>query len=698
MSEGFTTVRIAGEPALVREEVDAFATDLARFRAGALPEPVFVEKRLRHGVYGQRQDGVHMLRSKLPLGLITTEQLDAFADIAEVYGHGVAHLTTRQDIQIHFVALDRTPGLLRALDAADMTSREACGNVVRNVTCAENAGVTAAEPFDPTGYALALARYLLRHPKGQSLGRKFKVHVSGDPGSAWDRGRFHDLGLVAKVVDGQPGWEVRVGGGLGAVPQQAPILDDFLPVERLHARVDAILDVFGRHGEKKNRARARLKFLVADWGIERFRAEVDAAQRDVGWEGPELHVEQIAHGPGAALPLPRSVAEQRWQAENLLPQRQAGYVTAVVRVPRGDLSPAQLRALAALLRREVGETTRIGADQGLYLRHVSVDRVRAVYDGLLALDLAGPAPGGVADPVTCPGADTCKLGITSPRAVARQVQPELELLAVDPELRALSVRISGCPNACAQHHVADIGFFGAARTVGGVTAPHYIVMLGGERGGAHYGTAHGKVPAVRLGEVVGALGGAWKAEREAGEGFGAWVRRSGRERIKVLLDAYAELPPIELNPAAWREPGSDEPFRIVRGTGECAGVIVDEVDFLLTDADREAEVAADRLARGEDAVGAARGAFLLAARALLLLDGARPDDVLSAFRRTWYEPGRIFEGVGFYLLSAFEPAEGDRARRLVEEARLFVEEAHGIVARLRSPARKVPARGPVEAA
>jgi sulfite reductase (ferredoxin) len=693
-------VRIAGDTEQVRVEIDALESDIHRYRSGALPEHVFVEKRLRHGVYGQRQDGVHMLRSKLPLGLISTEQLSAFADIAEVYGHGVAHLTTRQDIQVHFVALERSPGLLRALDAADMTSREACGNVVRNVTCAENAGISGLEPFDPTGHALALARYLLRHPEGQSLGRKFKIHVSGESDLRWDRGRFHDLGLVAKEQDGRRGWEVRVGGGLGAVPHQAPILDAFVPEDELHAVVNAILVVFGRHGEKKNRARARLKFLVADWGIARFAEAVAAARVPVPFDGPEPFEEKVRHPPGGEIPAPRSPDEARWQAENLLPQRQAGYRAVWVRVPRGDLSPEQLRALARLLAAEVGETTRITADQGLAVRHVSTDRLPALYDGLRGLGLAGAGAAGIADPVTCPGADTCKLGITSPRAIAKKIAPELDALAEDPALRSLNVRISGCPNACAQHHVGDLGFFGAARTVEGVTAPHYIVMLGGEPGGSAYGTAHGKVPAARLGEAIGALGRTWLAERDGDEGFGAWVRRAGRDRFKQLLEPFGELPPIDVDPAAWREPGSEEAFRIVRGTGECAGMIVDEADFWLADADRDAESAADALARGEDPLPAARRAFLLSARALLATDGVRPTTdagVIDAFRTGFYDAGRIFEGVGYYLLSAFDVAEGDRVRRLVEESRLFVEEAHGILARLRAPARKVPARGPVEA-
>ena len=268
--------RVAGDRAVVQREIDELAEQVDRYRRGLVPEPLFVERRLRHGIYGQRQDGVHMLRSKLPLGLLSPAQMAAFADIAEVYGSGVAHLTTRQDIQVHFVRLPDTPSLLRDLDRADMSAREACGNVVRNVTAAANAGL-GHEPFDVTPHALRLAQFAMRHPDGQALGRKFKITFAGTEHPDWNLSRVHDLGFTARKQAERLGFEVRAGGGLGAVPMQAQVLYDFVPAEEILALSQAVLRVFSRHGEKANRARARLKFLLGDWGTERFRAEVEAA-------------------------------------------------------------------------------------------------------------------------------------------------------------------------------------------------------------------------------------------------------------------------------------------------------------------------------------------------------------------------------------------------------------------------------------
>ncbi|MEZ4237212.1 MAG: nitrite/sulfite reductase [Myxococcota bacterium] len=690
---------IAGPAA--RAELDALQDTIARYRDGRVPEAVFLEYRLRHGVYGQRQDGVHMLRSKLPLGLLSPEQLDAFADIAERYGSGVAHLTTRQDIQVHFVPLASTPDLLRVLADAEGTAREACGNVVRNVTASVDAGVAPDEAFDVTPYGMALARFLLRHPDGQSLGRKFKITLAGAFGPD-NQAAIHDLGLTAVVRDGVRGFHVRVGGGLGAVPHEAPVLAEFVPTDELLPTALAVLRVFSAHGEKAKRARARLKFLVADWGIARFREAV-AAERagladDPVWRAFDLDAWDDAPlaPPGEAEP-PRSEAEGAWRATNVRRQRQAGYAAVKVRVPRGDLDPAQLRGLARLVR-EVGDTLRIGVDQSLLLRWVALDRLGAVYDALGALGLAEARAGGLADPVTCPGADTCKLGITSPRRAVRAMADRLERFAADPRVALLRMHLSGCPNACAQHTIADIGLFGAARTVGGRAAPHFVVMVGGRADGLGVDGTPGsgfalpltKVPAARLGDAVERIVAAFVAESPADEAFGDWVRRTDRGALKATLNELQALPDDE---ASFREHGSDAPFAVRRGVGECAGEIVGLADLLMAEADGEADRAVAALEAG-DAQGAqahARAALSAAARALLATDGLTTGfDEAEAFRVRWYEAGRIFEGVGHYYLQAVQEGtvDGDRLRRLTVEAGLFVEEVHTVLGRLAAAAAK----------
>ena len=708
---------IAGSRDAVAHEIDDFADSVARFLDGRASEPVFLENRLRHGVYGQRQDGVHMMRSKLPLGLLSPEQLDAFADLLDAYGHGVAHLTTRQDIQVHFIPLGASPEVMRVLASADMTSREACGNVVRNVCATPVAGVEPGEAFDVTAPGLAIARYLLRLPDGQNLGRKFKITLAGRPGGRHDLTAIHDVGLTAALRDGERGFRVVVGGGLGAVPHEARLFADFLPAAEVLPTLRAVLAVFAAHGEKHKRARARLKFLVADWGLDRFRDAVfaersrvssDTAPDALFADADTLWNDHPLHAPGGPLPAPRDPGDARWLRTAVHPQRQPGYVAVQVRVPSGDMKASQLRGLASLLRCAIGDTMRIGPDQSLWLRHVSTDHLLAVRDALVALGLGQPGAGGLADPVTCPGADTCKLGITTPRALAAHLAPTLDALAEDPRLEGLRLQASGCPNACAQHTLADIGLYGAARTVGGATAPHFVLLLGGQANGRSDtapGDAFGmpvlKLPAARVPAAVIRLADAFRHGATPDEAFPAWVRRTGRAALKALLDDLAELPPYAEAPVLYREHGRGLlPFQVVRGVGECAGALVQHADLLLLDADRHADLATARLAAGApptDVRAAALAAFDAAARALLATLGtppSAPEAVLAEFRAAFCATGRIFEGVGhYYLEAATEPpaaAAGDRLRRLAAEAALFVEEAHAIVGRLQNPAGARP--------
>lgn len=702
---------IAGSHEAVLQEIDDYAAVVDRFLDGRVPEHVFLENRLRFGIYGQRQDGVHMMRSKLPLGLISPEQLEAFADVAEHYGHGIAHLTTRQDIQVHFIGLRPSADVMRVLDGADMTSREACGNVVRNVTADPLAGLHADEAFDVTGYGMAMARFLLRIPDGQSLGRKFKPTLSSTWDPRFNLGALHDVGLTAVERDGVRGFDLVVGGGLGAVASEAQRFTDLLPLPELLPTLRAIIAVFAKHGEKQKRARARMKFLVSDWGIDRFRDEVLAVRStfapDPAWtellQGVEAWADAPLHAPGDGLPEARTDDEARYLRTNVVAQRHQGYVAVNVRVPQGDLSPSQLRGLADLLRREAGDTLRIAPDQSLWVRWVSTDHVWALREGLQALGLGEARAGGLGDTVTCPGADTCKLGITTPRSLARQMQAELDELATDPRLEHLRIHVSGCPNSCAQHHIADIGLFGAARTIDGVTAPHFMLLLGGLPGGRSvdepgdgFGTTILKLPAARVGAAVKRLTQAFLEEAEPGEAFGRYARRMGRARFKALLDDLTELPPPSEAPELYVEHGKEaEAFKVVRGTGECAGAVVLAGDLILMEADRLADEATQLLDEGADTPrvrAVALAAYDKAARSLLttqgLLDPAA-EEVPTLFRTHLYEAGRIYEGVGHYYLHATsEPAEavtGDRLRRLVVEAGLFVEEAHSILGRLQNP-------------
>lgn len=707
---------IAGSHEFVAEEIARFRKNLELYQAGRIPDAVFLEQRLRHGVYGQRQDGVYMMRSKLALGVLDADGLDAFADIAERFGNGNAHLTTRQDIQTHFVDINQTPDLMRVLDAVNQTSREACGNVVRNITASPLAGVEVGEAFDVTPYGMALARFLLRHPDGQSMGRKFKITLAGTDDPQYNLAALHDVGLTARVRDGVRGFRVVVGGGLGPVPHEAELYDEFVPADQVHALLQAILKVFARHGEKKNRARARMKFLVAKLGLEGFRALVEAARAEL--PASPAHTEHLRDGTLTAydpvplfppseeeLPYGRSDADDRWLRSNVILQKQPGYATVRVRVPRGDLAPDQLRGVARLLREHTGDNLRIGLDQSLFIRFVPFDRLLPLRQGLSLLGLGMARAGVLGDTVTCPGADTCKLGITSPRALARTIQTTLDRLAEDPRLANIRIHVSGCPNSCAQHQIADIGLFGATRSVSGHASPHYMLVLGGRAGGAPrpelvklgelgsgFGNMVTKIPAHRVAEAIELLCELYLAEAGEGEEYGAFWRRIGFPRIKQLIKPLQELPKPEAAPWFFREPGSEERFRVVRGQGECAGAAVLGFDLLLADAEAAAEEATEILegsGPAEQVTVQARVAMQYAARALLAYDGLEieePDAVARAFQERFYDSGRIFEGVGYYFLDADArgntSVSGDRLRRLVVESGLFVAEAQSILAKL----------------
>ncbi len=713
-TENKTRPNIAGESTSVRSEIEGFRGDLARYESGKISSTVFLENRLRFGVYGQRQDGAHMMRSKIPLGLLSATQLEVFADVAERFGNGNAHLTTRQGIQTHFVRLSETPDFMHTLNSQNMTAREACGNVVRNITASPIAGVSPTEAFDVTPYGMALAQFLLRHPDAQSLGRKIKVTLSGDHDPRFNLGAFHDIGLTAVIRDGVRGFELLVGGGLGPVPHEALLYSDFVPAREIFPISVAILRIFGVHGEKKNRARARLKFLVAKWGIERFRQEIAAERENIAddprWDDliSEAAIATWTDAPsfdaGPHFPEPNNDAEKRWLRTNVIRQRQEGYATVVVRVPRGDLNPEELRSLAAVLRGVAGEDTlRIGLDQSLFIRWVPLDKLLATREALVAIGLGQAGAGGFGDTVTCPGADTCKLGITSPRALGRAIQETLDRLAVDERLERLRIHVSGCPNSCAQTQIADIGWFGATRSVAGVSSPHYMLVLGGRAGaapvpngevGSGFGNIITKIPAFRVADATTVLVELYLEEGRDNELFGDVCRRIGFPHIKKLLAEFRTMPKPEEAPWAFREPGSEDAFAVVRGVGECAGEPVGRSDLLLTDAERESDAAVELLEEGGEAAQVAvhaHKALELAARALLSTEHKNDltsEEVAAEFRSSFYDGGRIFEGVGHYFLSAQgedpDGVSGDRVRRLAVEAGLFVEEANSIIARMRT--------------
>ena len=566
------------------EEIDNFEVELQLRRQGKVDEKVFAETRLRRGVYGQRYDNGQrhdgtqsrtlpydaknekgpdtkwdapgMLRIKIPYGGVTPEQLEVLAELAEEYSDGIAHVTTRQDFQLHYIHIDDTPAIMRRLGAVGVTTREACGNSVRNICGCPLAGVCQDEAFDVTPYSRALARFLLGHPDAQNFGRKFKPSFSGCAEHACGLASMHDVGFVAatREVSGQQerGFRMFVGGGLGAVPRQAKLFDEFLAPEEVLPITQAISRVFGKHGEKKMRSRARLKFLIEKWGMEKFHEEVLEERKklphDPRWTqliaDAEQEAEQPARPPGELPAANGNEAYQRWLQTNVRPQRQSGYVTATVSLPLGDLTGDQLRSLADIAREFTNGTIRTSVEQNFVIRWVSKSDVPALFAALDAVGLSESGASNILDVVACPGTDTCKLGISSSRGLAAELRSRLAVKSVqlDQAIQDLHIKISGCFNSCGQHHVGDIGFYGISRTIKGFKVPHFQVVLGGqwENNAGSYGLPIVAIPSKRVPAALDRITDQYMRLRQKDERFTEYVARVGKSKIREVLDELTE--------------------------------------------------------------------------------------------------------------------------------------------------------------
>jgi sulfite reductase (ferredoxin) len=737
---------LAGKmPEALAREVDIFETEIALRKQGKLEERLFAETRLRRGTYGQRYDNGQrhngktvqeiaypsgtltkgpstmwdapgMQRIKIPAGGLNAGQLETLAELAEEYSDGIAHVTTRQDFQLHYVHIEDTPSMMRRLAATGITTREACGNSVRNVTACPYAGVCPDELFDVTPYARALSKFLLGHPDCQNFGRKFKPSFSGCGQHACGLASMHDLGLIAaqRRENGEQkiGFEMYVGGGLGAVPYQAKLFDSFIPPEELLPISQAIARVFAKYGEKKNRSRARIKFLVQDLGIEKFRELVFEERKglppDPRWTEyveSSTAFKESALRPAGKRPLLGPAQFQRWFKTNTRPQKQEGYSVVTIALPLGDITANQLRALADIARRFTKETLRSTVEQNILLRWVSDSDLYELWHALQAAHLADPTAETILDVVTCPGTDTCKLGISSSRGLAAELRKRLaeKNFQFDEAVQNLHIKISGCFNSCGQHHVADLGFYGVSRKMAGYAVPHFQVVLGGEWGhnAGSYGMPVMAIPSKHIPEVVTRLVDRYASGRKNGEAFKDFIKRIGKAELKNLLEDLARSPDDPTDHSIFTDWGDPREYSLEdMGVGECAGEVISAADFDLAGAEREvfeAQVALDD-GQADKAGKLAYQAMLRAARGLVKLEDPNvsqdPERVVGEFRIRFYDTQRFFDpfaGGKFahYLFAAQQksdqPHTADSARYLIDEAHLFVEAAHSCYQRMGKP-------------
>jgi sulfite reductase beta subunit-like hemoprotein len=547
-------------------DIDEFVDGLHKFEKGEWTADQFRGFRLARGTYGQRQPDVNMLRVKIPQGILDGAQLRMLARVADEFSRGFGHVTTRQNVQLHFVQLTRAADAMRLLDEVGLTTKEACGNTVRNVTACPLAGVHGI--FDVTPYAQATTRHFLRNPICQALPRKFKIAFSCGPDDC-AQGAINDIGLLAMIKDGRRGFRVRVGGGLSTSPEDAHPLEDFIAVERLLPTLEAVVRVFDRTGNRENKSRARLKYVIRKLGMDGFRKEYEAELaklKDIPIGGsPDAILRRNAAPTGEAV---EGFAE--WRRTSCIAQQQSGYFACVARLERGDVTSAQLRALADIAGHFSDGTVRTTNEQNILLRWVPEASLAALHAALGPLGLGRPGARTIEDVTSCPGADTCNLAVTKSRELATAISERLHGATAGAE--SLDIKISGCPNSCGQHHVAALGFHGTLRRVDGKTIPEYQLHLGGGIGvdGAVFGRQVVKVPARRIPQAVTRLLELYREKRQEGEEALAFFRRVDEKDVKSALADLTDFDPATAKPEEYLDHGDEQPFVVAIGQGECA--------------------------------------------------------------------------------------------------------------------------------
>ena len=632
--EGIENLVSTSKQAIVEKDIIELGQKIQAFKEGTLAEDKFKALRLARGVYGQRQQGVQMIRIKLPFGKVTPTQLRRICEVSDEYSTGKLHITTRQDIQIHYVSLDRTPQLWADLEKDDITLREACGNTVRNVTASAIAGIDKNEPFDVAPYADLIYRYFLRKPFGQELGRKIKIAFSSSEED--DAYTFiHDFGFIPKIKNENgieiKGFKVLVGGGLGAQPFLAHVAFDFLPASEIIPFMEASIRIFDRYGERNSRNKARMKYLIGKLGIDEFvrlvqleskavqyNPEVDFIlfEQQLDYQTPEnsISIENI-------LNQSNDLSFNEWLKTNVIEQKQTGFFAVYVKVQLGDFTTEQARLLATITEKYASNDIRFTIDQSLLLKFVKSQDLVELYTALKAIGLGDSGYNSLADVTACPGTDTCNLGISNSTTVAKVIEDLIR--AEYPELvyeQSIKIKISGCMNSCGQHGLAHIGFHGSSMKVEKSTLPALQVLLGGGKSGDGVGRIAEKViklPSKRVLDIIRTLlNDFFENQRE--ENFNEYYDRQGNKYFYDILKPLADLSTIkEEDFIDW---GNEEKFKTEIGVGECAGVIIDLVATLIYDAEEKLNNAKSTLENGAfaDSLYHSYSAGIHAAKAILI--------------------------------------------------------------------------------
>ena len=640
-------------PPEVLHEIEIFEGEVQRLKREEITADQFKAFRLQHGVYGQRQAGVQMFRVKIPQGRMNPVQIRRLADVADRYATGVLHLSTRQNVQMHFAKLEDTSTMMLLLAEAGLTTREACGDTVRNVTACPMAGICPGEVVDVTPYGLAITQNFLRNPICQRLPRKFKIALEGCPDRNIAATFIHDIGITAQERNGRLGFRITVGGGLSTAPRIGKVLAEFAPPEDLVAICEAAIRIFDRHGQRQNRYKARMKFLVDKLGFERFyqmwKTEFELIKSQNGHYTLPSVEEAPRHQPAAPRAWNRDEASgpfAAWLKDNVSLQKQPGFNMVMIKVPLGDLKSSQARAVADLCEQFSDGHIRITVQQNLSLRWVHEADLPAVYERLTEIGLADAGAERIENIVACPGTDSCGLSLTSSKGLARTLAEQFP--PGDPandDLAGMSLKVSGCQNGCAQHNLAAIGFHGVGKKIRDHTAPFYEIYLGGSN--AQLAQQVVKIPAKRIPDAVQHLISLYRSERVDGESFQGFVSRMGKAKLKESLMPFTFLPSYDEDRNFYVDWEDDKDFSTEDlGPGECAGGAYEMMEGFIFEADQEiylAKVMAEKGLTGH-AVNKAYRAIVAASKGLLVLEGVNSSvdaEILGAAKTQLVEKGII---------------------------------------------------------
>jgi sulfite reductase (ferredoxin) len=658
------------ENPIVEKDILELERKIQLFKEGKIDEERFRSLRLARGVYGQRQLGVQMIRIKLPYGKVTSEQLHRISDVSDEYSRGRLHITTRQDIQIHHVSLDRTPELWAQLEKDAITLREACGNAVRNITASETAGIDIHEPFDVSPYADATFQFFLRNPICQDMGRKFKMSFSGtDADTAISF--IHDLGFIAKIKTengvSKKGFKVLLGGGLGSQPRHADVIYEFLEEDLLIPTIESVLRVFDRHGERVKRAKARLKFLIKEIGFTTFLQLVSDEINALTNQRVSINTasfEQPITFQKVAIPsveIENSEAYEKWYATNVIPQKQKGLFAVGIKVHLGDFYTPKARLLADLVKKYAANEIRLTLRQNILIRHVRADLLPFFYVELEKLGFAKSGYNSTLDITACPGTDTCNLGIASSTGITVELEKVLQNEYPNfQNNKEITIKISGCMNACGQHNMAHVGFQGMSIKVGNLQAPALQILIGGGvlgNGKGRFSDKLIKIPSKRGPESLRLLLNDFEKNKQEGENFLAYYDRNGKIYFYDLLKVLSDT--TNLEPSDFIDWGHSENYIKAIGVGECAGVVIDLIATLLFESEEKITHAEDSLneAQFSDSIYYSYTSLVNTAKALLISENIKTNTqagIIKSFQEHFIDTKKIemnpsFENVVYQI-------------------------------------------------